>query len=298
MDQKNLKGLTSLKLRDCKDLECLVDATEEHVPTSEMFTKLVELVMKNVINLKMLCNVQPPKGFLQNLETLTVEGCKDIVSLSFVAQNLKKLTVNDCEKLQEVFRIDELLYNREEYQELLLSNLDSTQYVNLGCLKVVLIQGCNKLESLFSTSLIRSLRLLEELDINSCDKLETVFAELESDDETESNTLRLPNLKTLKISECPRLKYVWPLASTLGLPRLQELRLGDLSNFDPGRYFIKAPALEYLDVFNCPGLSNFTIQQDKPFQSKVVLFFLFFFNFFYFKYLMVNFDNSGKITVL
>ena len=182
MDQKNLipnvdlEGLTSLELRNCKDLECLVYTTKQHVPTSGMFTNLVELVLENMIDLKMLCNGQPPKGFL------------------------KKLTVKCCEKLQEVFRIDELHYNREENQAPLLSNLDylelkflpelrwvlkgSTQYVSLRCLKVVLIEGCNKLESLFSTSLIRSLRLLEELDISSCDKLETVFAELESDDET------------------------------------------------------------------------------------------------------------------
>ena len=141
----------------------------------------------------------------------------------------------------------------------------------------MLIHECNKLESLFSTSLIRSLRLLEELHISFCYKLETVFAELESDDETESNTLCLPNLKTLYIRQCPRLKCVWPLASTLGLPRLQKLELRYLRNFDPERYFIKAPALEDLKVFYCPGLSNLTIQQDKPFQSKVVLFFFSFF---------------------
>ncbi|XWS10821.1 hypothetical protein CRYUN_Cryun38cG0030900 [Craigia yunnanensis] len=189
------------------------------------------------------------------------------------------------EKLQEVFRIDELHNNREENQAPLLSYLDylelrfvpelrwvlkgSTQYASLRYLKVVLIEGCNKLVSLFSTSLIRSLRLLEKLDISSCDKLETVFAELESDDETESNTLCLPNLKNLEISECPRLKYVLPLASTLGLPLLQRLELCKLSNFDPKRNFIKAPALEYLKVSDSPGLSKFTIQQDKPLQSKL-----------------------------
>ncbi|XVF77052.1 hypothetical protein PTKIN_Ptkin14bG0008900 [Pterospermum kingtungense] len=261
----NPEGLTSLWLEDCDGLECLTDTTKELAPTSGMFTNLVVLVMLNMIGLKMLYNGQPPKGFLQNLKVLEVEDCMDIVSLYPVGQNLKKLVVKDCSKLQEVFQIDKL--SREENRAQLLSDLGSlelrrmpelrwilkgpTQYVSLHNLRDVAIEKCNKLESLFSFSLIPSLRLLEKLWIIDCDNLETVFKELESDCETEPNML---------------------LASAQSLPRLRELYLvglKNLSSFGPKYYFITAPALKKLKVTDCPCLMNFSIQQDKPLQSKL-----------------------------
>ncbi|XVF79155.1 hypothetical protein PTKIN_Ptkin14bG0197200 [Pterospermum kingtungense] len=235
----DVEGLTSLGLGGREDLECLVDTTKESVPICVVFSNLVELELKNMIGLKMLCNAQPPDGFLQNL---------------------KKLTVEDCGKLQEVFGIEELLYSRKGNQTPLLSTLESlrllsvpelrwilkgpTQYVSLRNLKDVKIEKCNKLESLFSFCLIQSLRLLEKISISDCEKLEMVFAE--------SNKL---------------------LASAQSdLPRLQRLQLHGLTNlssFGPQNYFIKAPALKSLKVTNCPRLTNFNIQQDKPLQAKL-----------------------------
>ncbi|XVF79131.1 hypothetical protein PTKIN_Ptkin14bG0195100 [Pterospermum kingtungense] len=273
MNQKNLtpevKGSTSLKLEDCEDLEFLADTTKEHMPTTGMFTNyLVNLVMKRMKGLKMLCNSQPPKGFLQNLETLQVEKCKDIVSLYPAAQNLKKLTVKDCKNLQEVFQINELLY-REENQAMLLSNLVSlklksvtmlrwllkgaTQYVSLQNLKVVKIEKCNKLEYLFSLSLVQSLRLLKELDISHCDKLETIFELGNDDDQTESNKL----LASAQSHDLPRLQ------------KLQLCGLTNLSSFCPSNCFINAPALQYFAVLDCPRLTSFCIQRDNPLQSKL-----------------------------
>ncbi|XVF77044.1 hypothetical protein PTKIN_Ptkin14bG0008200 [Pterospermum kingtungense] len=202
------EGLTFLRLKGCEVLECLADTTKELAPTSGMFTNLVEVVMENVIGFKMLCNGQPPKGFLQNLEMLELKVCMDIVSLYPVAEKLQNL-------------------------------------------KVIKIKECNKLESLFSFSLIPSLRLLEKLWIIDCDSLEMVFSELESEGESEPNKL---------------------LVSAPILPRLQELHLRglkNLSSFGPENYFITTPALKDLIVVGCPRLMNFSIQQDKPLQSKL-----------------------------
>ncbi|XVF78392.1 hypothetical protein PTKIN_Ptkin14bG0128300 [Pterospermum kingtungense] len=253
MDQKiltsDVEGLTSLEFTDCEDLECLLDTTKENVPTCAMFNNLEELVMQNMIGLKILCNTQPPDGFLQNLEILRVEKCRDIVSLYPISKNLKKLTVRDGGKLQELFGIDELLYSRQRNQAQVLSNLEylklisvpelrwilkgPTRSVGLQNLKFVSVYNCNKLEYLFSFSLIQSLRLLEKLWISDCDKLETIFAESDSDDEAESNKL-LPSTQS-------------------DIPHLQELQLHGLTNlssFSLENYFIKAPNLEYLEN-NC-----------------------------------------------
>ncbi|XVF79322.1 hypothetical protein PTKIN_Ptkin14bG0212100 [Pterospermum kingtungense] len=208
----DVEGLTFLKFTDCEDLECLVDTTKENMSTCVMFTTLVELVLQNMIGLEMLCNGQLPDGFLQNLEILK------LVSLTELRWMVK----------------------------------GPTEYVSMQNLKVVSIKKCNKLESLFAFSHIQSLRLLERLCISDCDKLKMVFAELESDDETESNKL---------------------LASAQSeLPHLRKLKLrglSSLSSFGPENYVIKAPALEYLEVTSCPRLTNFSIQLDKPLQSKL-----------------------------
>ncbi|XVF79103.1 hypothetical protein PTKIN_Ptkin14bG0192700 [Pterospermum kingtungense] len=238
----DLGGSTSLNLKNCKDLGWSADTREDHVQTSGTFTSLERLVIKD---LRIL----------------------DIVSLYSVAQNLKQLIVKDCDKLEEVFEIDELLNSKHEDQAPLLSLLEClelvslcelrwilkgpTQYVSLSNLNVVKIEKCNKLETLFPSSLIPSLSLLKTLSISRCKKLETVFMELESTDETESNTLCLPTLETLKIIECPTLKYVLPLSSAPGLPRLKVLelrRLPKLSGFGPENYVIKAPNLKHLEV--------------------------------------------------
>ena len=277
VDQDGINELISLHLGDCDSLEFLVDTTKEHVP-NRAFTNLIELSLRGMGGLKMLCNGPFPKGFLQNL---------------------KKLKVWGCDQLKEILEIDEGFYTREENQPQLLSNLEhleleslpelrwiwkaSAHYFSLQSLKVVKISWCEKLMSLFSPSLIQSLLQLEELQIKHCDKLKTLFGELESDGETESNPLCLPTLRTLFISDCERLEYLLPITLAQGLPQLEKLkiegcdelkqvfgvakengvvhciklpRLKDLtfyhvnsvSSFCPENYFVKAPALEKLTV--------------------------------------------------
>ncbi|XVF18483.1 hypothetical protein REPUB_Repub11eG0025500 [Reevesia pubescens] len=296
MDQKNLianvelEGLTSLNLVGCKDLEFLVDTTVEHVPASGIFPNLVKLVMKELIGLKMVCNGQPPKGFLKTLEILEVKKCRDVVSLSSVTEgNLKQLRVGNCDQLQDIFGVDELLYKKEENQALLLSNiehleLDSlpelrwifkgpTDYFSLPSLKVVTIARCHKLKSLFSPSLIPSLRLLEKLKIGKCDNLERVFMELERGND--QIVLCLPKLEFVEISDCARLEYVFPTSLAQGLPCLRTLRLDNLNNLCgliAEIFFVKLPALSDLRVVDCPRLMNFTIPPEfkKPLPLKKI----------------------------
>ncbi|TYI96112.1 hypothetical protein E1A91_D01G047500v1, partial [Gossypium mustelinum] len=98
---------------------------------------------------------------------------------------------------------------------------------NLKHLEVVFIYGCGKLKSLFSPSLIQSLVLLEELQIQCCDELKTLFADPEIDGEIESKPsslpLRLPKLRTLFIRACAKLEYVVPITLAQGLPALESL---------------------------------------------------------------------------
>ncbi|XVF78393.1 hypothetical protein PTKIN_Ptkin14bG0128400 [Pterospermum kingtungense] len=195
VDGEGLNELTVLDLSYSDSVEYLVDTTKEHV-LDTAFTNLVELTLLGMGGLKRFCNGKYPKRFLQNLEKLRVER---------------------CDMLEEVF----------QYQKHLLKG---SPYFNLQSLKVVEIFDCERLKSLFSASLIQSLLLLEELQIEDCYQLKTDFTELENDGgETESSShnlhlhpLCLPRLRTLRVSDCASLEYVLPITLVrAGLPQLE-----------------------------------------------------------------------------
>ncbi|XVF78396.1 hypothetical protein PTKIN_Ptkin14bG0128700 [Pterospermum kingtungense] len=142
-------------------------------------------------------------------------------------------------------------------------------------LKVVNIFRCEKLKSLWSPSLIQSLLHLEELQVEGCNELKTVFTELENDggDQTESSShdlhlLCLPKLITLRIHSCPRLEYVIPMTLAQGgLPRLETI---DVSNCailkqvfgvakeqDGVECRIELPCLTYLGLNHLTNLRSF-----------------------------------------
>ncbi|MFQ6647049.1 hypothetical protein Gotur_019312 [Gossypium turneri] len=164
--------------------------------------------------------------------------------------------------MSEIFRVDEannaapLLSNLELLELLSLPDLgwivkSPTHCVDLECLKVLEIISWEKLESLFSISIVRSLIVLEELKIVGCNELKRVFMEVESN--AESNTLYLPNLKNMEIKECPNLEYVFPLALARGFLRLQKVllvKLGNLRGFAESNDVVKMAALKTLDRNN------------------------------------------------
>ncbi|KAE8703334.1 hypothetical protein F3Y22_tig00110472pilonHSYRG00355 [Hibiscus syriacus] len=287
-----LNGLTSLGIMGCKHLECLVDTITNNAPASA-FTHLEALYTANMDALQTLCRGEPPRGFLENLKVLAVRRCNHFQVLFQMEENqgkpfpnLQSLELDDLPELRWILR-------------------SSTHSFSLQSLKVVNIFRCNKLKSLFSPSLIQSLVQLEEIKINNCDGLKTLFAELENGVATESSSslppMLLPKLTTLHIHGCGELEYILPVTLAQGLPALaiisvsycdklkqvfgmvkeqnavgqrntvlldvlQELRLCSLTNlccFVPENYVFKAPALEKLNVDECPQLMNFAIDQDK-----------------------------------
>ncbi|KAK8648278.1 hypothetical protein V6N13_129036 [Hibiscus sabdariffa] len=184
---------------------------------------------------------------LTSLDIVECNGCECLVDTSEAMkgqpflQSLKTLTIDSCDDMLEVIRMDEGLYNRGENQPPLLSSLEHlelwgldklreivkgvTHCVNLQSLKVLDITDCRELRWLFSVSVVQTLVSLERLKIFYCNELKSVFTEL---DGTEPDTLCLPNLKTMEIQNCPSLRSVVA-----------------------GNICLEAPALEILDVRDC-----------------------------------------------
>ncbi|MBA0760289.1 hypothetical protein Gotri_023043, partial [Gossypium trilobum] len=250
-NEDGLNGVISLRLPDCTYLECLVDTTTtatKNGPTSA-FTQLETLNIEYMDGFEALCKGQPPQGFLKNL---------------------KHLEVSACSKFQVA---DELFHNREENQEHPLSNLQSLvlyelpelrwifkgspHSFTLQCLKVVNIDRCRKLKSLFSPSLIQSLVLLEELKIRGCEELVTLFADGEIESKTSSLPLCLPKLKTLRINVCSKLEYVVPVTLAQALPALALL---SVSYCDELKQVFGMPneqdGVQHLDSLLLPSLQD------------------------------------------
>ncbi|XP_024192398.1 uncharacterized protein LOC112196311 [Rosa chinensis] len=119
-------------------------------------------------------------------------------------------------------------------------------------LRYMVVSSCNNLLGVFSSSVVQNLQNLEQLEVWSCDSLETVF-ELEGLEIKEKdgvtatllsclekmelgdlpmlaylwkppqNILAFQNLTTLQVSSCNRLEYVFPLFMVGGLVKLESM---------------------------------------------------------------------------
>ncbi|XVF70604.1 hypothetical protein PTKIN_Ptkin11bG0176200 [Pterospermum kingtungense] len=179
-----------------------------------------------------------------------------------------------------------LLSNLKELELELLPELKCiwkgpTHHVNLQRLKVMVINMCYKLAFLFSPSLAQTLLHLEELQIRDCEELEHIIStEVESDDDgTVSNTcfyppIYWPKLKTLEITSCRELEYVFPITLAQGLQQLERIEISrspqlkqifnNMAKQEDNGHGILLPhlqylALEYLDNFSCLCPRNYFV---------------------------------------
>ncbi|KAB1671537.1 hypothetical protein [Gossypium barbadense] len=206
IDEMGVNELTSLHLASCDDMEFLID-TKNDQGSTVAFSNLVELKISSMVSLKGLCYGVSPTRFLQNL---------------------KQVSIKDCEELQVIFQIDKLS-ERMKYQTPLLSNLTELSLhslpklkmiwevkpshraiASLQSLKVVRIESCHNLKTIFSPCLALSMLHLQELDISYCDRLEQVIGFGQEGEIIENDCLLYcwPKLRVLSIHHCESLKYI------------------------------------------------------------------------------------------
>ena len=158
------------------------------------------------------------------------------------------------------------------------------QYEIFSNLTVLHAHGCPRLISLFSPSLARSLKMLEELYINKCDEMKQIISEEGIILESHGQPICLSKLETLEVKECGKLEYIFPISVARGLQQLESLELiylpqlkkvfgqnregkvGDCeieSHHQPTGF----PKLKTIDVWNCRNLEYIfpiSIARDLP----------------------------------
>ncbi|KAA3453079.1 putative disease resistance protein [Gossypium australe] len=200
--------LTSLDLRLCHSMQCLIDASKQQVPITTL-SDLRKLSLSKMFDLEEMCNVPQPQGFLQKLE---------------------EVIVSDCREMQVLFPIAELRSIEQE---------GPSRHLSLQSLKIVEIERCKNLEYIFPMSVANSLGQLHTLKIKSCRMIgrhNPRLTKVEKCDNLKhlfplsgANTLR--QLHTLKIKSCSQLEDIIQdrqLAYKCLLQSLREVSLIDL----------------------------------------------------------------------
>ncbi|KAB1670391.1 hypothetical protein ES319_1Z171400v1 [Gossypium barbadense] len=280
IDEMGVNELTSLRLKSCNDMEFLID-TKKDQGSTVAFSNLVELNIKSMVSLKGLCDGVSPSRFLQNL---------------------KQVSIKDCEELQVIFQIDKLS-ERMKCQMPLLSNLTELSLhslpklkriwevkpshraiASLQSLKVVTIESCDNLKTIFSPCLALSMLHLQELDISYCDRLEQVIG-FGQEDEIIENDCPLycwPKLRVLRIRDCESLKYISTNTLIQSLESVyiekchqliqiynmeQNIVLPELGSQSP----LFFPKLKRVTIIRCENLKYLCSSQGLPYLESVYI---------------------------
>ncbi|RXH84707.1 hypothetical protein DVH24_032991 [Malus domestica] len=156
--------------------------------------------------------------------------------------NLESLTVSNCKSMEVIFQLrgpkhEESSHSVEAFNKLSSLQLDilpsltrvwetgSSQPMltgsSFGNLKSLRVFGCDQLKYLFSSSIVKLLVSIEDIQVKNCEQMEEIIAAEEETDEI----ITLPKVKTMWLQSLPKLKYFCGEAYTLKLPTLELLHL-------------------------------------------------------------------------
>ncbi|MFS8016272.1 putative leucine-rich repeat domain superfamily [Helianthus anomalus] len=214
-----------------------------------------------------------PSSF-HNLIEINIENKED-VGRTIIPSNelqqvvkLQQITIKSCYGVKGVFEVVavEGSGSRESKTLVPIPNLTQVKLDNVGNLKylwksnqwmvlefpnltIVHIHHCYKLEHVFTCSMVGSLVQLQELHISQCMITEVILKEEEEEEECDAkvNEIILPRLNSLKLED-----------------------LNSLKGFCLGKEAFSLPALDTLQIKDCPDITVFTKGHLSTPQLKVI----------------------------
>ncbi|XP_050375496.1 disease resistance protein At4g27190-like [Argentina anserina] len=243
-DRGRLHELKHLEVKG--DWKELVNTTDR-VQKGPVLEKLEYLSLENLFHLEELCVGHLPLGSLVNLKVLKISGCvvKNVSKFVQRLPSLEEIDLSDTDKLESVFGCEGSGLKESKLREVTLCGLPSMKRICSGSaprvmfqsIKILTIEGCNRLQILLASDVAQCLSQLEDLHVADCLSLERVIEEVKKE-----KTI-LPKLKTLLLE---------------GLPMLYGASSDTVD--------IECPSLEYVGVVDCPHIS-FSISYSDHLQS-------------------------------
>ncbi|KAL9414744.1 hypothetical protein AB3S75_043083 [Citrus x aurantiifolia] len=218
IDERGLNELTCLDVRNCEDLECIMDASKS--PHGKSLSRLAELSMWDLPELKWMW--KPPAQHVISLQTLTelnVHSCNKLTYIFTLSQaqsleQLKSLNVSGCERLEYIV---EAKFDHNEGE---ISVGGGNTMLALPLLRELKLVDLPELKSFCSENYCSIWTALEELNLHDCPNL-TI-----NSNELEANLQYLKeNLNTLHVANCSHLNDTIPALLKHGLKNLEELAI-------------------------------------------------------------------------
>ncbi|KAK7372240.1 hypothetical protein VNO80_05614 [Phaseolus coccineus] len=256
--------LEELKLSDRRVKGLFQFQMEEEEGRGELVPLTLDITRLYLRNLPELNFIwKGPTGFLslQKLQSVIVDGCpklKTIFSITVVTTLpvLEGLDIHDCDELEQIFDLGDAqqlktLYSSQQLCYPTLSSIEvkkcnklnnlpglnfiwkgPTGFLSLQKLRHVNVNGCPKLKTIFSITVVTSLPKLEFLYIYNCDELEQIF-DLGDAQQLQtlysSQQLCFPTLSSIDVTKCNKLKCLFYNLSASPFTSLKYLKIEECS---------------------------------------------------------------------
>ncbi|KAF8007738.1 hypothetical protein BT93_K1663 [Corymbia citriodora subsp. variegata] len=260
------RNLTTLKLGNLENLICFNSESCDRDGSHPLFDEKVQFPVIESMEILQMSNVEKiwidelALDAFSKLKTLRVEYCEKLASIFSSDTNLARfrkleiLSVTDCDSLEVIFLVEEKNMSRAPItssfllRELNLERLPKLKHVWSGhpggtlkfeCLKCFKAIKCESLQSLFPSSVAKSMTQLEQLLVASCG-MEEIIAEEDGAGTREGGDLFFPGLTELTLVKLPKLRSfykntsIWPLLPALfhaeKMPNVEKIWTDELAS--------------------------------------------------------------------
>ncbi|TKY46830.1 putative disease resistance protein [Spatholobus suberectus] len=188
-----LPNLKSLFVDDCNNLEAIISPYSMEAARHRNLSA-------------------PQQVSFPRLGSILISRCSKLKNIFFAVilsslPELKSLYVLDCNELEDIISSEAKP----------LRNLStSSQQLYFPTLQSINIERCNKLKTIFSLTIVRSLPKLGSLSVNDCNELEEIFS-LDSEEAGQVAMISappqqvcLPKIHSIRIKICNKLKCIFP----------------------------------------------------------------------------------------
>ncbi|RHN67707.1 putative leucine-rich repeat domain, L domain-containing protein [Medicago truncatula] len=218
-----LRMLETFTIEKCDELKQIIIDTGDHNSTSgnnfgNVFPKLKTLWVVNCVQLEYIFG-HYNHDHLPPFDKRSMDGTI-IKELSGNEENGQQMNLS----LEDIMLIDlpmmRCLFVGLKYS-FVLNNLTTMR-----------IDGCEKLEIVFSTSVLRWLPQLVRLEVEECKELKHIIEDDLEDKNFQSSNTFFPKLETLIVTKCDKLKYMFPVSICKEFPELKVMFIREANELE------------------------------------------------------------------